>query len=492
MDFLPKRNRGNQQLIFLALGIFVLLDLSVLAGTFWLSYQIAQNAVTINLAGRQRMLSQRMVKALLHLERAESPQLQREPLTELRLTFELFDSTLRAFHFGGGVTGGDGNPAQISAVTDPQARDLVLRAEAIWNPYRDKVERVIAADASASGATIKAASAQASRDNLPLLNLMNSLTTVLEQSAINKTSRIRLLQVITFSLAILSFMQIVLMLRRELHMASRTGNTLNSIMHKINAAILLYDDHGILAANQHAATLFGFDAVAMIGLPRKDLLFLENNTLYGRRQDGSTFHAAAQYRDIDIDGKILHLETITDITQQHAIEQTLSYLAYHDTLTGLPNRLLFNDRLQQSILAAKRRAGSLAVLFVDLDGFKTVNDTHGHHIGDLLLKEIASRLRQNLREEDTVSRFGGDEFGILLTAVANREDCEKIVTHLLGKLCLPFEAGSAILQPAASIGISLYPEDGDDEDELLHKADEAMYAAKRGNAASFAFYQIER
>lgn len=248
--------------------------------------------------------------------------------------------------------------------------------------------------------------ALANTKNLALLELMNSLTTALEESAVAKTSRIRLLQIVTFSLAVFSFIHIILMMRRQLRKASRLKDTLNNIIHRINAGILVCDDKGIIkAANDSAGTLFGFDAADMIGMPGSQLLLLQENVLYGRRQDGSLFHAESQYRELTLDNATVRIKTVADVSQQRSLEKTLSHLAYHDALTGLPNRLLFDDRLQQSILSAKRRGGKLAVLFVDLNKFKQVNDNHGHHVGDQLLKEVAMRLRSCLREEDTVLAF---------------------------------------------------------------------------------------
>lgn len=489
MEFLPKNDRDRSRLLYLAIGIFLLVDLTVLATTYWLSYQIAENATTINLAGRQRMLSQRMVKALLHLERASDHQERAEAMTELRLTFTLFDSTLQSLHHGGVTIGGDGQPVKISAIKTTSAQMLLNQAEKIWNPYRDRVQDLLHDSEIMTKEKIAEAVVLANTENLALLELMNSLTTTLEESAVAKTSRIRLLQIVTFSLAVVSIIHIILMMRRQLRKASRHKDTLNSIIHRINAGILVCDDKGnIKAANDSAGTLFGFDAADMIGMPGSQLLLLQENVLYGRRQDGSLFHAESQYRELTLDNATVRIKTVADVSQQRSLEKTLSHLAYHDALTGLPNRLLFDDRLQQSILSAKRRGGKLAVLFVDLNKFKQVNDNHGHHVGDQLLKEVAMRLRSCLREEDTVSRFGGDEFGILLTSISGQEHCTMVITHLLETLRAVFITEGIMLFPDASIGISLYPSDGDDEQTLVRRADEAMYAAKRNSTGHFAFY----
>jgi diguanylate cyclase (GGDEF)-like protein len=489
VEFLPKNDRGRFRLLYLAIGIFLLLDLVVLGAAYWLSYQIAENATTINLAGRQRMLSQRMVKALLHLDQASNHQQRAEAMAELRLTFTLFDSTLQSLHRGGVTIGGDGQPVKIAAIKTAPAQALINRAEKIWNPYRDQVQELLHDPEVMTKEKIAGAVALANRENLELLELMNSLTTALEESAVAKTSRIRLLQIATFTLAILSFINIILMMRKQLRRASRHKDTLNNIIHKINAGILVCDEHGtIKAANHSAGTLFGYEASSMIGMPRDKLLLLQDNVLYGRRQDGSLFHAESQYRELILDNATVRLKTVADVSQQRSLEKTLSHLAYHDALTGLPNRLLFDDRLQQNILSARRRGGKLAVLFVDLNKFKQVNDNHGHHVGDLLLKEIAMRLRSCLREEDTISRFGGDEFGILLTSIAGQEDCALVITHLLETLRAVFIAEGITLLPDASVGISMYPDDGEDEKILVRRADEAMYAAKRNSTCHFAFY----
>jgi diguanylate cyclase (GGDEF)-like protein len=489
VEFLPKKERDRSRLLYLAIGLFLLLDLSVLATSYWLSYQIAEDAITINLSGRQRMLSQRMVKTLLQLKHAEDEPTSSKVLAELRLTFTLFDSTLYSLHRGGVAVGSNSQPLRIPPVRLEPAQELIEQAEALWTPYRDKVQLLLHSPGLPTGSAIDAAIAEANANNLELLELMNSLTTALEESAVAKASRIRMLQTITFALALVSFAHIILLMRRQLRRASKHRDSLNRIIHKINAGILVCGENNIVqAANQSAGALFGYDAHDLIGMSGDQLLILQDDVLHGRRQDGSLFQAEAQYRDLTLDNATVKLMTVADVSQQRSMEKTLSHLAYHDALTGLPNRLLFDDRLQQSIFSGRRRGTRLALLFVDLDKFKQVNDTHGHHIGDLLLKEVGARLRSCLREEDTVSRFGGDEFGILLSSISDREDCMRIATHLLETLRAGFMAEGIMLFPDASIGIALYPDDGQDEKTLLRCADQAMYIAKRNSTSHFAFY----
>ena len=159
-------------------------------------------------------------------------------------------------------------------------------------------------------------------------------------------------------------------------------------------------------------------------------------------------------------------------------EKAVKHFAYHDSLTDLPNRLLFNDRLKQSLIAAKRNSRILGVMFIDLDGFKGINDTYGHDAGDELLKMVAEKVRLALRQSDTLSRIGGDEFLVLLPEVVSTAaviDVAKKIALIIDK---PFQLDDAVLDISASIGVAIYPEHGKDGREILKNADIAMYRAK--------------
>ena len=161
--------------------------------------------------------------------------------------------------------------------------------------------------------------------------------------------------------------------------------------------------------------------------------------------------------------------------EREATERSL-----HDATTGLPNRLLFNDRLSQAIALAERQRWTLAVMFLDLDRFKCVNDTHGHAVGDAVLKEVARRLLGQVREADSVCRNGGDEFLYLLVNPGDRANVERIAGLMLACMAEPIEVGKLQLIVAPSIGIAMFPEDGLTMDALIDKADTAMYRAKSG------------
>ena len=168
-----------------------------------------------------------------------------------------------------------------------------------------------------------------------------------------------------------------------------------------------------------------------------------------------------------------------DISEKRRLEEEIHYLAYHDALTELPNRMLFQDRVQQEITHAKRGKTQFAVLFIDLDGFKAVNDTRGHAAGDKLLQIVATRLRACVREGDTVARLGGDEFTILLRGAVAGEGLRRVLHKIIKSVSLPCELGEFSANVTASIGVSLYPVDATGVEKLLIHADEAMYKAKQ-------------
>lgn len=171
-----------------------------------------------------------------------------------------------------------------------------------------------------------------------------------------------------------------------------------------------------------------------------------------------------------------------------AQERAARHEAFHDALTALPNRVLFNDRLEHGLAQAKRHGWTIAVMFIDLDAFKAINDTHGHEVGDSVLKTIASRLKTMTREDDTVSRHGGDEFLYLLSELKSTADAAAIAGKIVRTLSQPCDVGAEMsgLSVKPSIGIALYPADALTADDLVRCADRAMYQAKR-DGSGFAF-----
>ena len=177
-----------------------------------------------------------------------------------------------------------------------------------------------------------------------------------------------------------------------------------------------------------------------------------------------------------------------DVTHRKQTEQLINYQAYHDLLTGLPNRALFNDRLHQAIAHARRVSGLLAVMFLDLDRFKIINDSLGHAIGDQLLKAVTQRLNSCLRDEDTLCRFGGDEFTLLLPDIRERKDAGTIAQKILNEMAAPFVIDGHELYVTTSIGIAIYPDAGEELETLCQKADIAMYYVKANGKDSFQYF----
>jgi len=167
-----------------------------------------------------------------------------------------------------------------------------------------------------------------------------------------------------------------------------------------------------------------------------------------------------------------------DTTGERQAAEMVYHQAHHDTLTGLPNRLLFGDRLQQAFASAQRQQTLLGLMFVDLDHFKEVNDTRGHHMGDLLLQEVARRMKACLRVSDTLARVGGDEFVVVLPALEAPHSARLVANKLCAELRQPFVLEALQVQLSCSIGIALYPESARTRDELVHQADQAMYRVK--------------
>ena len=191
------------------------------------------------------------------------------------------------------------------------------------------------------------------------------------------------------------------------------------------------------------------------------------------------------------DGSILWHGFITDITDRKNAEEKIRHMAQYDVLTDLPNRTLLSDRLQLALATAKREQARLALLFLDFDKFKPINDSLGHAIGDLLLKQAALRMQRCMRESDTIARIGGDEFVVLLPVIETEQDATLVAEKIRLALDKPFDIEGHVLNISASIGIAVYPQHGEDEIELSKNADLAMYYAKHNGRNTVTIYHPE-
>jgi len=207
--------------------------------------------------------------------------------------------------------------------------------------------------------------------------------------------------------------------------------------------------------------------------------------------EGSWIHTETKCSPIPgNDGKIRGIAlAMRDITERKKSEQMIYHMAFHDALTDLPNRRLFMDRMRKETSRAKRLGSRLAVLFLDLDRFKLINDSFGHEAGDLLLMEAARRIKACVRENDIVARFGGDEFAVLITDLKNREEAEHIAQNIQMRIQEPLETGEQSRRVSCSIGAALFPEDGKEPDELLKRADIALYCMKEMGRNGYLFFR---
>ena len=215
--------------------------------------------------------------------------------------------------------------------------------------------------------------------------------------------------------------------------------------------------------------------------------------IWNRRKGGELFAAMQTVSAVrDASGTAQHYVSLfIEITAQKEQQQQLEHGAHYDALTNLPNRVLLADRLHQAMLQSHRRKQSLAVVYLDLDGFKQVNDKHGHGMGDEMLVLLSQHIKAALREGDTLARIGGDEFVAVLVDLEAPADCEPILARLLQVASQPVTVGDAVLHVSASIGVTLYPQDGADADLLLRQADQAMYIAKNSGKNRYHYFDVK-
>jgi diguanylate cyclase (GGDEF)-like protein len=362
--------------------LFLVFDATVLGIGYWMAKQVEADAITINLAGRQRMLTQRMVKALLQIHVGENAAVSAEAARdELAHAVSLFDETLTAFAHGGAVRGGDGRPLFQAALTGSLARDLVARMQREWVPYRDRLVAIAAGEVEAGSAQTLAAAAVAGEINLVLLDLANRVTSEVEAASRAKTQRLRVLQVVAFVLALINF-------------------------------------------------------------------FIMLNIIWRRVSGLHTSHREAHR------------------------------LARIDALTGLTNRIGLLEHLETGLATLRDDSTGMAIGFLDLNRFKQVNDSHGHAVGDSVLRQVAQRMRRRLRKSDLISRIGGDEFVVVLHDISQPDEAAPILDALGAAMARPFVVHGDEIEIGLSIGAILVRSGGVEPDELLRQADRLMYEVK--------------
>jgi len=291
--------------------------------------------------------------------------------------------------------------------------------------------------------------------------------------------------------------------RRNEEAAHReTAVRLQSLLDSVGDGIITFDESGAIESANHAAgRLFGCAAEQLTRTTLDVLLAPERRSgitarlergamdweTEGLRRDGTMFPMELRASEMRLGGRRLFIATLRDTSELKARTMALQHQAMHDNLTGLPNRTLLTDRLAQAISSAARAKRPCALLLMDMDGFKEVNDSLGHHCGDMLLRQVADRLRLALRAEDTVARLGGDEFAILPAGPCDEEAALRIADKVLAAFATPFLIEEQAIHASMSIGVAVYPTHGEDADLLMRRADVAMYTAKRMRSGRSAY-----
>ncbi|MDX1335585.1 MAG: EAL domain-containing protein, partial [Gammaproteobacteria bacterium] len=299
----------------------------------------------------------------------------------------------------------------------------------------------------------------------------------------------------------------------EQKLAEQQINLYASVFINSPEAILITDENNcIIAINPALTELTGYTLEELQGVNPSIMAsglssaetFLEmsdaleqtgywQGELIDRKKDGTVYPKWATVTAIQNQDKQVtnYIVSFSDITERKSDEERIQYLAHHDTLTGLFNRYSLENRLDQAITQARRERGKLALLFIDLDRFKTINDSLGHQVGDQLLIQVAERLESSIRESDILARLGGDEFLVVITNIEDSMAATTVADKVLDKLGKVYAIDGNELRSSPSIGISVFPEDGDDVETLMKAADAAMYHAKEQGRNNYQFFTAE-
>ncbi len=500
LAFQPFAARGRRATVAI-LAIFALFSLLSVTLVIRTTGKSRNRATVVEVAGRQRTLAERYVNQVL-LARAGAPA---DP-TAVASTLKASATTLLE---GGPVpeVPGDDDRATLSA-----AKGTLVRSQL-------EQERRLANDLTATGAAILAGRPQSSvrltagqristRDPVERLRVLSALTSNVSLNAartIAMETDENINSLITTQVVLgIAGLLMTLALGFALVAATRRQTAhFRSLVSASTDLVIVFGRGGCRYTSGSVARMLGRPEQELLGdgllgsvhpddrapvkeacihgRPREVAFRLENSFGEWRQLEA---HVTDLREDRDVRGVVLNAR---DVTERVHLQEELERQAFHDGLTGLPNRALFRDRLDQALARSARSGDALAVLMLDLDGFKQVNDSLGHDVGDTLLQRVAARIDEIIRPSDTLARFGGDEFALLLDGT-KQPQAEALAKRLIDRLAEPMRMADHQLAVSASVGIALHPGGRGDSDELVRNADVAMYAAKEGRGRFQVFH----
>jgi len=497
----------------IALGLIAILSC---ISYFSLSFAIKEeenSSTIINLSGRQRMLSQRIVLISGKLIATKQTNEHAEQKIKLQNAVQLMreeHSLLIHGHKKAGTT--SSLSSEMKAIyfaapheVDTRIDDFLMHAtafnnETITNQNHDNTHYQ-ALSRSASG-ILKSLDAAVAQYEFESKQKITQILT-LERIVLGVTLLVLLLE------ALFIFRPIVLQLGKEAAALISSMNKFLGIASSLGEGLIATNSEGVIQfVNPAAAKSLGWNKSELIN---KKLTETIDGINTEHSNDSSLIIQGKMPKQVDDtifirkNGKPLHVTyttntfheheegtqfiiTFRDISTRKKHEEQIQHFAYHDYLTNLPNRRLFTDRLNMELAHAKREQSNLAIMFLDLDGFKNVNDKFGHDIGDEILQETARRIQRIIRKTDTVARMGGDEFILLLPKIEQQTDAAIIARKIVAAIAKPIVTGSVTHSISTSAGISFFPTDGDDHDTLVAKADYAMYCVKKRGKNNFMSY----
>lgn len=493
------------QRVIKPLVLVLLFDLLLLSVNTLFAVRLESAATLINVAGRQRMLSQRIGKSAALLDYLQTEGLaQQRHWQNLSAASELFEQTLQGFINGGHIQGADGSRLWIEPIADPELRNIAVAANRQWQPLQEAI--VQSRDNPDDDQALARLMGLVVDDQDALLTLMNRLTVGLERAAARDTWWLRLFQsaivIIVVALFVLSLVR--------LYRAEKYYDTLMEASNDVVMSVSVKSGR-ITFISRSVERLSGrsvadfmrqsveqlFTAASASEFYRLLRVVEAKGELPQKRMEAEVCLQEGEpvimdcVMNLSKDERGVSSELVVDlrdITERKQVEMKLKQLAHRDALTGLPNRNVFFDIAGQSIKRAERDKDGMAILFVDLDGFKQINDQHGHDIGDQLLCQIAQQLSGCLRQSDTVCRLGGDEFVILVEQLKDPAGLSSLCEKLQATLSQPQEINTVQCQVGVSMGIAVYPQDGCDARVLINRADAAMYAVKRAGKGGYRFF----